>query len=293
MYKKISHSLAFRFPNLIFKRWLTYLMPFKPVSKPLAQFNYVVLCGAAHFPFLKQVLISIQTQFEQLPNLYVFTDFNTSAQTIKKISALYPADKLHLTTADECVKYHENNGDLLISTYAQKSPMGLKLAAILQITAKMKPVIYTDTDVLWLNDPIPDLTRLSQTNAGLHMSYDYQASYDQRLIEKAGLELLQQEPYYCAGIMFINKLEPEHLDIINDLITIIVEKPDHFSEQTTFAWLQKNSGVSGMTPDKYLLYYDDQSDLKPRFKPGSLARHYVGPVRHLFWRDAFFRNYLK
>jgi hypothetical protein len=289
MFRRLHNSFAFRFPILFYKRWLTYLTTAQPLNKPSASFNYVVLCGANHYPFLKQVLFSVQKYFEKLPDLYVFIDFGTTDKTIKKIKLLYPADKLHIVSAEDCLKYHHESVQAL-KDFALKNPMGLKLAAILQILDLKKPILYADTDVLWLNDPTPEINLLINSELDMHMSYDYQPGYDFNLVNKKGLNLLKQKPYYCAGLMFINRISKESRALIDDLLPTVAAKPDHLSEQTIFAFLQKNIGVSKMSPERYFLDYADQYEIKASFKPEWIARHYIGPVRHLFWRDAYSRK---
>lgn len=285
MINKIRNSFAFRFPVLFYKTILNFLPVPKLTVKPTANFNYVVLCGARHYQFLKQTLLSARKNFEKLPTIYVFTDFGTSTRTIKKIADLYPADKLHIILAEDCLIYHKNSSPFL-AEFARKNPMGLKLAAILQIADLDAPLLYADTDVLWLENPVHFLEGLMQMELDMHMSYDYQPGYDFNLIEKAGLLSLLKTPYYCAGIMFINRISSTNRAIIDNLLPIAAAKPDHLSEQTIFAHLQKKIGISDMSSDKFFLDYSDQFDIIAHFNPNWLARHYIGPVRHLFWRDA-------
>lgn len=131
MLRRIKNSLAFHFPVLVYKRWLTYFTSYQSQDKPEAAFNYVVLCGKDHFPFLKQAVISIQKKFSRLPHLYVFVDFGFPESRIKDILALYPSSKISVLTAEQCVKYHLEINNGLVSEFASKNPIGLKLDAIL------------------------------------------------------------------------------------------------------------------------------------------------------------------
>ncbi|PAW94998.1 hypothetical protein CKK33_16425 [Mucilaginibacter sp. MD40] len=288
MLRRIKNSLAFRFPVLVYKKWLTYFSHYQPQDKPAAEFNYVVLCGKDHYPFLKQVIISIQKKFSQLPHLYTFVDFGFPESQIKNILALYPSSKISVLKAEECVKYHLDKNNVRVSEFASKNPMGLKLAAILQIADNRSPLIYTDTDVLWLKDPIDDISNLLKDDLSMHMSYDYQPGYDFDFIAKAGLEGLLEPPYYCAGLMLIKEIDAGDVDTINKLLPYLIEKSEHLSEQTLFAHLQKQKGKSALFADKYVLSTTGQFDLRYSVKDEWIARHYIGPVRHLFWRDAFY-----
>ncbi|HTK17868.1 MAG TPA: putative nucleotide-diphospho-sugar transferase [Mucilaginibacter sp.] len=288
--KKLKISLAYRIPVLIFKNWLTHISPVKFQLKEInSEYNLLTLCGAKDYPLLKQALLSIHRSFGKLPHLYVVTDFGTSVGTWEKISKLYPANLLHIIPADNCIKYHEENGNTLLKNYALKSPMGLKLAAILQISALGLPLFYSDTDVLWFNDPAGDLKQLIESQINIHMSYDYYPGYDYDLIENANLKITSEEkPYYNAGIIFLKNATGQQLAIIERLLSFVAEKHNNLTEQTIFAYLQKISGPSLLSADKYLMYSTDQFALRPSFKENAVARHYIGQIRHMFWRDAFF-----
>jgi|GEM_PF-907743 len=289
---QLKNSLAFRFPVLFYKPLLNYLTPKKLSAKQLANFNYVILCGSENYPYIRQTLFSVQKYFSLLPKVFVFVDFGTSKAIIDSIKMLYPANKLEVIAAQDCLLYHKS-APVAIHEFARKNPMGLKLAAILQIADLNEPVVYTDTDVLWHSDPINYITELNNNPLDMHMSLDYQASYDFNLIKLGGLKDLTKSPYYCAGVMLLKRISQQNRDIINGLVELVASRSNHFSEQTIFAHIQKRTGTSELSGDKILLSNDDQFELKPVFNHACLARHYVGPVRHLFWRDAFFKRLWK
>lgn len=288
--KRIKNSLAYRIPVLIFKNWLTYISPVKFHPKEItSEYNLLTLCGAKDYPLLKQALLSLHRSFKKFPHLYLVTDFGTSIETRQKISKLYPADRLHIIPADECIKYHEEKGNTLLKRYAHKSPMGLKLAAILQISALGLPLFYSDTDVLWFDDPADDLKHLIQSEVNIHMTYDYYPGYDYDLIEKANLGISSEDrPYYNAGTIFLKSMTMQQFGIIERLLPFVVEKHNNLTEQTIFAYLQKASGPSLLSADRYLMYSSDQFALRPSFKENAVSRHYIGQIRHMFWRDSFF-----
>lgn len=288
--KKIKNSFAYRIPVLVFKNWLTHISPVKFQPKEAAsEYNLITLCGAKDYPLLKQSLLSVHRSFRKLPHLYVVTDFGTSDEMCQKISKLYSTDLLHIIPADECMKYHEENGNALLKSYALKSAMGLKLAAILRISALGLPLFYFDTDVLWFSDPADDLKQLMRSESNIHMSYDYYPGYDYDLIRKANLGITSEErPYYNAGIIFLKNVTEQQWAAIKKLLPFVVEEHSNLTEQTIFAYLQRLSGPSLLAADKYLLYSEDQFAFHTSLKKNAVARHYIGQIRHIFWRDAFF-----
>ena len=151
------------------------------------------------------------------------------------------------------------------------------------------PLFYADTDVLWFGDPADDLESLIWSEINIHMSYDYYPGYDYDLISKANLGISSEErPYYNAGIIFLKNVTGQQWSEIERLLPFVVEDHNNLTEQTIFAYLQKTSGPSLLSADKYLLYSTDQFALRPSFKKNAVARHYIGQIRHMFWRDAFF-----
>lgn len=288
--KKIKNSLAYRIPVLVFKNWLTHISPVKFQAREFAsEYNLLTLCGARDYPLLKQAILSVHRSFGKLPHLYVVTDFGTSDEMRQKISKLYPADRLHIIQADDCMKYHEENGNTLLKSYALKSAMGLKLAAIIKISDLGLPLFYFDTDVLWFNDPADDLKHLIQSEINIHMSYDFYPGYDYDLIKKANLGISSEErPYYNAGIIFLKTMTGQQRATIERLLPFVLEQHNNLSEQTIFAYLQKTSGPSLLSADRYLLNSADQFAFRTFIKEKTVARHYIGQIRHLFWRDSFF-----
>jgi hypothetical protein len=287
--RKINDTLAYRLPVLLFKKWVTYISPFRlSTNNANPNFNLVTLCGARDYPLLKEALSSIGRSFDRLPHLYIFTDFGTPDEIIEKISAWYPSNLLHIIRADQCIQHHEEKGNVLIKDYALKSPMGLKLAAIVQIAELGLPLFYADTDVLWFNDPSDDVNCFMQSGSNIHMSYDYHPGYDYDFIDKANLGLTIERPHYNAGLIFIRDITPEQRSEIERLLPFVIAANNNLSEQTIFAYLQKGAGISEMSPEKFLLFHDDEFDVFPSWRKGTISRHYIAQVRHLFWRDAFF-----
>ncbi len=262
----------------------------KRVSKDPWDLNMVLLCGSKNIAFLQEVLKSIYTNFSRTPNIFVITDNSTNVRFCKEKIKWFPKDRLTLITANDCLDYHKAKGRNSLFNFASRNPMGLKLAAILQIAEIGKPLLYSDTDVLWLQDPFELIQQLiNSVGANINLSFDFQPAYDEQLVSMARLEsLLNKAPYYCAGIMLIKNFSSENIQLIERLLPFLEKQSNHFSEQTIFATLQKSVGPSRLEQEKFSIILDDQFDLRPLNRPKLIARHYIGPVRHLFWRDAFF-----
>ena len=292
MIKKIANSLAFRLP--VFYRLMVLKTGLRAASKAVAfteDYNLVIMCGSQQVDMLAACLKSIHKNFTKLPAVILFTDLKVNVVRLRQHISFYPADRITLIKGEDCISYHQYSQNNSLVKFARNNPMGLKLAAILQALDIGKPVLYCDTDVLWYNDP--DLVikkHLQKDDFELIMSEDFQPAYDARLIEKSQMEQLNDAPFFCAGIMLIKRLSHENVDTLNKLLRIAEEQSGHFSEQTIFACLNRNTGNMALDKNKFLLKTDDQFHLRPKTIHGLIARHYIGPVRHLFWRDALWLN---
>jgi len=285
---KIKKSLAFRLP--FFYRLILTCFKFKPVQKKhntTSDYNIVIICGPSALNMLHVCLKSIYKHFTKLPPIFLFTDLQLDPDVCKKAVSWFPSDIITVTGGADCIEYHRKNKKTALVSFAKKNPMGLKLAAILQLLDSGKPVLYCDTDVIWYNDPYPVVKQyIGRDDFELAMSEDFQPAYDTNLIEKAGLQTLNELPYFCAGILLAKQLTDRSMGVLESLLTITTQQSNHFSEQTIFAFLNRENQNIMLDANQFLLKIEDQFEIKPKPLPEVTARHYIGPVRHLFWRDA-------
>jgi hypothetical protein len=285
---KIKNSLAFRLP--FFYRLILTWFKFKPGQKPhssVGDYSVVIICGPNQLDMLQVCLKSIYKRFTKLPHVFLFTDLHLNIDECKKAVNWFPGDNITVIGGGVCIDYHRQNQKTALVSFAEKNPMGLKLAAILQVLDSGKPVLYCDTDVIWYKDPYAIVKQHIELNGfELAMSEDFQPAYDTHLVEKAGLQTLNELPYFCAGILLVKTLTAQNGSILEKLLAIAVQQSNHFSEQTIFAFLNRKSNNIALDKNKFLLKTEDQFDIKTKPLQEVIARHYIGPVRHLFWRDA-------
>jgi hypothetical protein len=246
-----------------------------------------MMCGEKQLDMLQVCLDSIYRHFSELPHILLFTDLNTDTSHFKKTLKRFPANNIQIVCGHDCLSYHRAEGKKSLVSFAEKNPMGLKLAAVLQAIESGKPVLYCDTDVIWYDDPCKIVKQyINEQDFDLAMSEDFQPAYDRNLVNNAGLDKLYNSPYLCAGIMLIKCLSKRSSDTLGRLVNKVTERSNHFSEQTIFAFLNRESNNITLDKEKFLIQTDDQYKLFAKATPGVIARHYIGPVRHLFWRDA-------
>lgn len=284
MNNRIKNSIAFR-SGLIYYIILKFIFIRKKKIKPKSEINLLIMTGKKQIPLLIESIYSLYFSCEKLPEIYIFSDGSVSLEDIANKLKWYP-NPIILFHKDSCVAYHEEKNRYNLISFAKNNPMGLKLAAILQVSAKKK-VIYCDTDVLYFKDIKPLFANLEKVDSDyLSMSIDYQQSYVINLMEKY-FNILNQKPYFCAGILLIygdlyNKLE-------NIILEYCIENSNHFTEQTIFAGINKLYYNNSIDKTKVVSFDYDKLSINPTFiNKDWIIRHYVSPVRHLFWRDAFF-----
>ncbi len=238
---------------------------------------------------LNVCLKSVCTKFKQMPHIYVATDLSLDEPTCRKALNWLPAGSFSIVSGLDCLKYHQGKGNTLLAKFARKNPLGLKLAAILQVVESGKPVLYSDTDVIWYQDPASELNALRDNpRCHISLSADVQAAYDETLIEKLNLNSLKNAPFYCTGIAFFKELKEHHYALIDKLLPAAADHSNHFTEQTILAFLNTQAGNFNLDSDQFVIDLSGKQDFFPRKSKNIIARHYVGEVRHLFWRDALF-----
>jgi len=288
MTNRITNSLAFKIPTL-YRLILKYFSS-SPAKKEITftdEYDLVILCGATQVDMLKECLKSIYKRFEKIPHVFVFTDLDVDMDECRKAVKWFPASNINIIRGSDCLNYHLKHKKESLIAFAKNNPMGLKMAAILQMLNAGKPIIYCDTDVLWYQDPLPVIKPyLDNPEVEIVMSEDFHPSYDQSLIEKAELKSLYNQPYFCAGILLVKRLSEKTRQSLDSLLKDVEHQSNHYSEQTIFAYLNKEGNNLALNKNEFLLLTEDQYDLKQKPLPGLIARHYIGPVRHLFWRDA-------
>ncbi|MEI6429393.1 MAG: hypothetical protein WCO45_13580 [Pseudanabaena sp. ELA607] len=282
--------MAFR-SALLYKNILS-LIPIKSSSivKDSLPLSLVYLCGQKQKVMLKESLFSLYRSWDKLPQLEIVSDGSLDKEEVMKMLSWWKGDKI-FSTPEDCFEYHENLGRKSLVQFAKTNVMGLKMAAVLK-SAEQSPTLYCDTDILWFRDLVNinfDLKIILSNKSELpflKMSEDFQPAYDQNLTHLPRFSHLPREKHLCAGLILAsgNIFNFCNLD---DAIQVAIDKSNHFTEQTIFAeaCLQLN-GIS-YSRNEISCFVDDQFSLIPTFFGKSwIARHYVGPVRHLFWRDA-------
>jgi len=283
---RLKRSAAYRSGGL-YRALLRALPPPRVAAKPVLPVTFVTFGGAGHRLMLAQCLASLGLTWPRLPRLRVVSDGSLDPAATRRDLAWWPGPWELLSWRDLAPGLRDRGHSSLVR-FAEREPMGRKMAAV-AATALEGPTLYCDVDVLWFREParLAELAaRSTQRPPQLVMSEDCVPAYDPELVP-GRLPDLAASPFYCAGLLFA------HGDFLSasgveELLAEAAERGFGLTEQTIFAEADRRLGGACWPRTEIAIAPDDRFSLGPSFRGHAWsARHYVGAVRHLFWRDAF------
>ncbi len=282
---RIKASLAYRssaFWRAVADRW-----PIRPIApKPRLDLDVLTFGGAAHLSMIRETLLSLALTWPALPRVTVATDGTLSPKKAAEALGWWPEPAPRVASWHELVEPLRSNDPLRrdLLRFAERDAMGRKMASAAAL-ALSGDVLYADCDLLWLGIP-PSLAALrAGTGPRLAMSTDIRPAYDPALVPE-WLPELAPPPHFCAGFFYARG------DILSaagvtDLMAFAADRGIGLTEQTIFAEADRRLGGEHFPLAEVLLFEGDRFILGSSIRGAAWsARHYVGPVRHLFWRDA-------
>ena len=253
-----------------------------------SEFTFLSMTGKNLINSLtKHCLLSLYHSWTVLPKLQIVSDGSLTTSELAEALAWWPGEK-EFSTWEDSVLYHQQRGRESLVRYAKASSiMGRKFAVITHF-GEEGPILWCDADILWFKE-LQDLpvSRDSSAFPGLKLAEDNVQSYDEELLEN-GLEHLRKPPYFNAGLVFLkgNLFQVCNLD---RYINIVANQSysSWLAEQTLFAEALHQLKGDFWSREKIALLVDDRLSLAPTYLGKNwIARHYVGPVRYIFYRDA-------
>ena len=171
-----------------------------------------------------------------------------------------------------------------IAEFSRRHVLGTKFAAMMCEAAR-GVVFWCDVDILFFQDLLTRTDGFSGAKPPLCASEDWLCGYDQRLARTIEGEL-HAMPWVNSGLVWMRGDVFKEADLAPAL-AFAIGGCNHFTEQTLIALATARVGKVLWTRKQILLDDSDQYDLRmPRYGASYLARHYLTPHRHLFWRDA-------
>lgn len=279
---RVHGALAYR-SGALYRRLLERLPAPEMAAKPELPLTFLTFGGAGHRLMLRECLASLGSSWPRLPRVRVVSDGSLDPAAAARDLAwwkgpLEVVDWRHLAARLGEPRF------AALRRFAERDAMGRKMLAIVA-TALQAPTLYCDVDVLWLRPPATLETLLAAPGAKLALSPDPYPAYDAALVP-GRLPHLAEPPYYCAGLLYA---EGDFLAAceVEDLLRHAAERGIGVTEQTILAEAGRQLGARSWPADEIALWDGDRATLLPSFRGRPwAARHYVGAVRHLFWRDA-------
>jgi hypothetical protein len=276
---RAAHSLAYR-SAWAYRRLARALPVRRPGRKPEMPLTYLTFGGAVHAEMLRESLASLCRAWPALPRLRVVSDGSLTRTAAEELLEWWPAPWSFLSWEDFLPRLTDSN----LAAFARREPMGRKLAAVVG-SALDGPTLYSDVDVLWFRFPASVDRLMSSAGPTLAMSPDMQPMYDKALVPSL-LPHLANQPFYCAGLLYAAG-DFLHTRRTTGLLAYAAEHGTGVTEQTILAAVNHDLGAVSWPPDEVALLEDDRFSHAPSFiNTRWAARHYVGQVRHIFWRDA-------
>ncbi len=282
MIEKIKKSFAFRSRSIYEPLLRRKVKTSRFKNEDKGDVSIVILSGKSHMKMMEQCLISICISWEKIPNLYIISDGSIDEEIFENQFRWWPGGK-SLLKPRETIEFIEKRNMVGIKEFAKRYKKGLKIAGICRALEEGKLTIYCDTDVLWFKG----VKNVKKFKSKMCMAQDYQACYNKGVKELESLK--RNEPMNSGVMAFRGQVD---FTPSEDMALQLANKNYDFSDQTFFAHLNSSVGGSVWSKDQIFIDNKDKFSIGPTYvNEGWAARHYVGPVRHLFWRDAFFLRF--
>jgi hypothetical protein len=279
---RIRNSLAYR-SSALYRAALKLLPSPRLAEKPALPLTFLTFGGAGHRLMLRECVASLGSSWPRLPRVRVVSDGSLDLTQTAHELGWWPGSLEVLDWRDLTARLAGPAFESLVR-FAERDAMGRKMAAIVA-SALESPTLYCDVDILWFRYPETLESLLAAEGPRLVMSPDYQPMYDPALVP-GRLPELARPPYYCAGLLFAAGDFLASCEV-TDLLAHAAEKGIGVTEQTILAEADRQLGGEAWPAEEIALREEDRFSLGPSFR-GRVwaARHYVGGVRHIFWRDA-------
>lgn len=284
--RRVANSLAFRSGPAA--RSVVSRLPIRSRGqyRP-AGFRLMTLVGARQLELLRECLRSAAECWSVRPELEIVTDGTVSTPKVLQafpwwgatITVRQPED---VARAAELAGWHEG------AEFTRKTVLGIKFCAVV-LSARERPTLFCDTDILWYRD-IDVGAAPSGKSLAFTMAHDYQPAYNQAVALAMGFDS-SRPPFRNSGLVFLDGNLLSEVELGTG-IRAAIDSYDHFAEQTLFAAASASLGAELWQPSTIACSNADQQSLGITYRGQDwTARHYVGTVRHLFWRDALAQRF--
>jgi hypothetical protein len=252
-------------------------------DKPLSDFSLVLFSGHKGSRMIKAVLLSIYYRWEKIPPVILVSD-GTPKEALQAVMQFWPYP-FEIKSWEDCAAFHQEKGRQSIVEFSRVNIFARKLLSVLA-EAEIRPVLYCDTDVIWLAEPRLPVTAPGKS-CSMRISTDIVHCYHIPAIRWLNRPDLLEKPAINAGVVYMSGPVYEEytgFDEIMGFMKIFDEGP---AEQMSFALLADRLGDTWSLEEIYLNITDTHWPLLPGylFSGKAFARHHVATKHSWFWRD--------
>ena len=262
-----------------------------PRSWPKNPQEVHVLVGAGRIPMMLWMAASLMTASKTRWKFVVHDDGTMQEKDEAMIAASLPGCRIvRCAVADAAVQKKLRKYPLL-ANYRSTHAFGKRLTDFAYFN-RSKKVVSIDSDILFFRNPnlfFEKALESCETSVFLRDLKNTSLIKNKKFAGKTGKKLAQ---LINAGIFSV----PKHFmsmrvmeDILENYGLLNESRNTWFVEQTVIGALASLQGKVELLPKNYVLSLDQTT------RPDSVMRHYVGPVRHLFYSEGIpkIRNILK
>jgi hypothetical protein len=286
MLQRVKHSLAFRSGSAY--RMLLSALPISEgkawPKKPPSELPFVTTCGRRHLGMLRETLHSVALFCSCYPRLRIYSDGSITSGVILDALRWWPGE-LQIPEVAAHEEWASVNGHFALLNYAKINGFGRKLLVVAG-EAEKGVFCWFDTDILFYSDINALANKASTMSGSILASEDWLYGYDQKLISDSLAWMTEHRPVN-TGFMRINNSFYTRYQL-DELVAVATDTCNGFTEQTILAKVVNLSGGICWDLKDIPIFNHDVTSLSPTFHKEKLkCRHYITPIRHLFWRDAF------
>jgi hypothetical protein len=243
----------------------------------------MTVAGRAHWMMLRESLWSIYRTWAKLPTIIVVSDGSWTREEFDPVFAWWPT-AIDVLERGDVLAMAKAAGEPELKAYAEASPNGVKLAAIV-LVARTNALLFVDVDILWFRDPVLLLGDRASWIKPRALRENYCTQRRDMALRYCAQVL--EPPFVNGGIVALHGelIAPA---LLRSMVQEALRNPqDSSCEQTIIATAVKLGGE--FFPERLSLIAIDDTYrffIRNGKQEGYYSRHYVTPVRQLIYRDA-------
>lgn len=262
---------------------------------------FVISClvGKRYLIDLLFALLSFERVVGSIGELSVLSD---GTLTIEDTDFLY---KWHgkcnvFLNADELCRYYNYNPPQILLDFFASGYFGAAKFLLLNAVQSKANCLLLDSDIVFFQNPLMEKSQLSEYihNKRCASLEDDLESFDPAVIDYGEVNGIHVPKRVNVGLVYVPQSTFDSTDWSKLVPQVSIEKPHIFTEQSAVAAGLELAGFSFLDKSKYVVSsrgavfphpesgYPPFIDIDAPYE-NLICRHFITPVRHLMWLNAF------